>query len=91
MMNAELVAAGQGRIVIPTVFRNNYLAGLRGLSVNGRADALIATLAFAQRWTSQVDWSSVETAMGDLQTSHALIDAMDADAEGIRLRLPARA
>ena len=88
MMNAELVAAGQGRIVIPTVFRNNYLAGLRGMSVNGRADALIATLAFAQRWTSQVDWSSIETAMGDLETTHALLDATDAEAEGIRLRLP---
>lgn len=87
MMNAELVAAGQARIIIPTVFRNNYLAGLRGMSVNGRADALIATLAFAQRWTSQVDWSSLETAHRDLDATHALEDPTDAEAEGIRLRL----
>ena len=29
MMNAELVAAGEDRIVIPTVFRDNYLAASR--------------------------------------------------------------
>ena len=55
LMNAELVAAGQARILIPTVYRNNYLASLRGMSVNGHADGLIATLAFAQRWRAQVD------------------------------------
>lgn len=88
MMNAELVAAGQVRIVIPTVYRNNYLAALRGMSVNGRADGLIAVLAFAQRWTSQIDWSSVEAAMGELEATHALRDATDAEAEGLRLRLP---
>lgn len=90
MMNAELVAASQIRIVIPTVFRNNYLAGLRGMSVNGRAEGMVATLAFAQRWTSQVDWSTVETAMGSLAATHALLDPTGADAEGIRLRLPPR-
>lgn len=90
MMNAELVAAGQMRIIIPTVFRNSHLAGLRGMSVNGHVDGLIATLAFAQRWTGQVDWSSLETAVADLTATHALMDATDAEAEGIRLRLPPR-
>lgn len=91
MMNAELVAASQVRIVIPTVFRNNHLSGLRGMSVNGRADGMVATLAFAQRWTSQVEWSTVETAMGALGATHALLDPTDAESEGIRLRLPPRA
>lgn len=90
MMNAELVAAGQARIVIPTVYRNNYLSGLRGMSVNGHAGGLIATLAFAQRWTAQVDWSSVERAMVDLEATNATADATDAEAEGIRLALPSR-
>ncbi len=90
MTNAELEAAGQARIIIPTVFRDNYLAGLRGMSVNGHADGLIATLAFAQRWTSQVDWSSLETATSDLERTHALRDATDAEGEGVRLLLPSR-
>lgn len=89
MMNAELVAAGHARIVVPTVYRNNYLAGLRGMSVNGHADGLIATLAFAQRWTAQVDWSSVEQARADLERTHATLDSTDAEAEGLRLQLPA--
>jgi Fic family protein len=28
MMNAELVAARESRIIVPTVFRNNYLMAL---------------------------------------------------------------
>ncbi len=89
LMNAELVAAGQARILIPTVYRNNHLAGLRGMSVNGHADGLIATLAFAQRWTAQVDWSSIEQARADLERTHATLDSTDAEAEGLRLQLPA--
>ena len=89
LMNAELVAAGQARILIPTVYGNNYLAGLRGMSVNGHADGLIATLAFAQRWTAQVDWSSIEQARADLARTHATLDSTDADAAGLRLQLPA--
>ena len=32
MMNAELIGAGEERIVIPTVYRNNYLSALKALS-----------------------------------------------------------
>lgn len=87
----ELVAAGQARIVVPTVYRNNYLAALRGMSVNGHADGLIAALAFAQRWTAQIDWSSVEQARADLERTHATLDSTDAEAEGLRRQLPAAA
>ena len=88
MMNAELTAAGEGRIVIPTVFRNNYLAALRGMSANGRAEGMLATLAFAQRWTAQVDWSTVDVARRTLDATNALLDPDQADIEGIRLTLP---
>ena len=90
MMNAELVAAGETRIVIPTVYRNNHLSGLRGMSVNGHADGLVATLAFAQRWTAQVDWTTVATARRDLEATDALADATHAESEGRRLRLPSK-
>ena len=32
MMNAEMVASGQVRIIVPTVFREDYLLALRRLS-----------------------------------------------------------
>lgn len=54
--NAALSVAGQVRIVIPTVYRNNYLAGLGAVSNGvGRGESLVSVLAFAQRWTSRVD------------------------------------
>jgi hypothetical protein len=88
MMNTELVAAAQARIVIPTVFRNNYLSALRALTTNARPDALVATLAFAQRWTSLIDWSSLESARADLERTNALLDPAEAEQEGLRLVLP---
>ena len=32
MMNSELVAAGEQKIIIPTVYRNNYVTALKALS-----------------------------------------------------------
>ena len=34
MMNAELVSENENRIIVPTVFRNNYLVALKALSQN---------------------------------------------------------
>jgi hypothetical protein len=90
MMNTELVAAAQARIVIPTVYRNNYLSALRALTANARPDALVATLAFAQRWTSLIDWSTLASARGDLERTNALLDPAEAEQEGLRLVLPVR-
>ena len=57
--NAELSVAGDVRLVIPTVYRNNYLAALSGFSNRaGHGEQLIAVLEFAQRWSAAVDWSS---------------------------------
>lgn len=88
MMNAELVAAHQARIIIPTVFRNNYLSALKALSQNARTDPLIQVLDFAQYYTSLVDWSNFNTALKVLQKTHAFADPNTADFQGIQLILP---
>jgi hypothetical protein len=88
MMNAELEAAREVRIIIPTVFRLNYLAALKAATHNGNYAALVASLAFARRWTARVDFSSRETAEADLNRTHALRDAREAEDTGIRLTLP---
>ena len=88
MMNAELVAAGEERIIIPTVFRNNYIAALRALSRTGRPGPLIQVLDYAQRWTRAVDWSSVAETQRELDECNAFLDSDDAEAEGRRLRMP---
>jgi len=87
--NGVLSAAGQVRIVIPTVYRNNYLAGLAGVSNgNDRGESLIAVLRFAQRWTGAIDWTTFEAADEEMRKLDVYTDSGLAEASGIRLRLP---
>lgn len=88
MMNAELSHAGEGRIIIPTVYRNNYLSALKAASINANFNSLAATLQFAQRYTGRVNFSDRTTAEADLARTNALREASEADAVGIRLQMP---
>jgi len=88
MMNAELVAAGLRRIVIPTVFRNDYIRALKALSHNGAPEPLIRSLTFAQRYTHAVDFGAWEMALAQLRATNAFVDPVAADGAGIRLVLP---
>lgn len=73
--NASLSAAGQVRIVIPSVYRNDYLRGLRGVSNgNGQGQSLLAVLGFAHRWTTVIDWTTFEDADAMLRTTNAYED-----------------
>lgn len=90
-MNAELVAADEARIIIPTVLRNDYLMALRGATHNGNFAALFAVLDFARRWTAQVDFTSRTVAEQVLADTNALRDANEAERLGTRLILPSAA
>ena len=88
MMNAELVAAEERRIIVPTVFRSNYLTGLKALSHNAVTRTLIRSLDFLQRYTLAIDFSTLVGAQAQLEATNAFRDAQQADAEGVRLVLP---
>jgi Fic family protein len=88
MMNAEMSANGEGRILIPTVYRNNYLAGLRGASHNDNFASFLAILRFAQRFTARIDFSDRKTAEAELARTNAFRDSTEADEAGIRLQMP---
>lgn len=88
MMNAELAIAGEVRVLIPIVYRRNYLAALKAATHSGHFAALASTLAFARRYTAQVDFTSRQTAEADLVRTNALRDANEAEQAGIRLLLP---
>jgi hypothetical protein len=88
MMNAELQAAGEVRIIIPTVYRNNYLAALRAATHNASFDPLVAMLMFAQRYTARVDFRDRVVAETDLARTNAFRDATEAESAGVRLVLP---
>jgi len=87
-MCAELSAAGQARIVIPIVFRDEYPAGLRNLSRDGRLDLYTRTLAHAWRWTAGMPWQDRAAVDGYLAATNALIDSTDAERSGVHLELP---
>jgi hypothetical protein len=88
MMNAELVAQDEQRIIIPTVYRNNYVSALKALTQTGKSTPIIQVLDFAQRYTSSIRWDSFDGARADLQSTHAFSDANEAEDRGIRLILP---
>ena len=88
LMNGELTHAGEQRVLIPTVYRNSYLAALRALTHHGRAEALVRTLEFAQRYSAAIDFSNRERAEAELQATNAFVDPTEADERGVRLLLP---
>ncbi len=88
MMNAELNAAGETRILIPTIYRSNYLVALKALSQTGRPVALFRALDFVQLYAAKMDWSSYEKSRQLLEATHAFVDPQLAELEGIRLTLP---
>ena len=88
MMNAELTSVGEQRIIIPIVYRNNYISALKAISQNGLPTPIIRTLDFAQKYTGAIEWDNFNSALDTLTKTHALVDSNDADREGIRLTLP---
>lgn len=88
MMNAELVGAGEERIVIPTVLRDNYVAALKAMTRGGNPRPLVRTLGFAQRWVAAVPWGSLATTTAVLTACHAFLESADAEHAGLALRMP---
>ncbi len=83
-LNAEFVAAGERRIIVPTVYRDDYLGGLRALSRQDHPMPFILMLDQAQRFTASVQWDDYATALADLMAANA----MAVPEEGVRLRIP---
>jgi hypothetical protein len=83
-MNAELIAGGQRRILIPSVYRDEYLTGLRVLTRQDHPDPLLQVLDFAQRYTAAIDWSDYDRAVATLRATHAFDDPRP----DLRLRMP---
>ena len=89
MMNAELSAIGAARIVIPSVYRNEYLAGLRRTSVtDGDLTAYVRVMTHAWRWTAAMPWNDPVATEGQLIATNALLDSTDAEIARKRLELP---
>lgn len=87
-MGAELSAVNQSRILIPIVWRNEYIRALRLASRDGRFELLVRTLAHAWKWTAAMPWQDRRAVDGQLQATNALVDSTEAEQRGLRLELP---
>ena len=66
--NAELSAAGQTRIIIPTRNRDSYREGLRALSEDREPDKLVSACVSGQRFTSELRFAAWDALMDQLRS-----------------------
>ena len=71
MMNAELVKANQTRIIIPTVYRDDYLGALRRLTRNDDPAVYIKMLQRAQKFSATLLADDMEALENQLTQSNA--------------------
>ncbi len=88
LANAELSAAGEIRLLVPLAFRPDYLGALRTLSRQGNPNPPVRVGERLQRWASLVDFSTFDTALGQMEDTNALVPSDQAEAEGLILRDP---
>ena len=74
MMTKELLAAGMSRIVVPTVWRDDYIGALRALNRFGDPGPVIRAFAFAQRVTAACAARTVDEAVRLWASCYAFIE-----------------
>jgi Fic/DOC family protein len=71
-MNQFLTQAGLTRIIIPTVYRDDYISALKAMSSNSHPNPLARMLARAARFSRWINMTSKVSAFADLKRSNAL-------------------
>jgi hypothetical protein len=74
MMNAELVKAEQTKIIIPNVYRIDYLGALRKLSRKGAPEVYVRMLQRAQAFSATVTGESMDEMQNILTESNAFLE-----------------
>lgn len=74
MMNAELTVQNQTKIIIPTVYRDDYLGALRKLSRNQDPSVYIRMLARAQAFSNTLLGGNMMEMEQILEKSNAFLD-----------------
>ena len=74
MMNAELVAADQSKIIIPTVFREDYLNALRRLTRRGDPSVIIRALSRVRQFSANITGDDFDATRKYLEECNAFKD-----------------
>ncbi len=77
MMNAELVKAGQSKIIIPTVFREDYMGALKKFTKQRKCDTYIKMLQHAQAFSANVYSENMDDMQAYLTSCNAFNEDSD--------------
>jgi hypothetical protein len=77
-MNHFLTQAGLTRIIVPTVFREDYISALEALSTNAHPVPLVRMLSRAARFSRWLDMTSTTNCFAALTQSNAMQRPEDA-------------
>ncbi len=72
IMNAELSRVAEARIIIPTLFHEEYVDCQRQLSCQNIPDSLIRALSLMQQWTVAFDYADVDALIEAVKRTSAL-------------------
>ncbi|MGB8436101.1 MAG: Fic family protein, partial [Burkholderiales bacterium] len=86
-MNAHLTQGSLSRIIIPTVYRDDYVLPLKALSNQGDPAAYIAAMTRAQRWSASFTW---DQARPNIRTALEACNAFREDLRNYKLVFPER-
>lgn len=86
-MNAVLTAHGSARIIVPTVYREDYLLPLKALSHNADPRPYIAAMARIHTWSGALDFTQ---ARDRVRRQLAACNAFEEDVGRFRLVFPDR-
>jgi len=88
MMNAELERARRERIIVPTIFRDDYIGAQRALSTGHSPEPIVKALEHLADWTAAVRWGAFEESRRVLAECNAFETTAVRDAKGLRLEFP---
>jgi len=77
MMNAELTAVGMPKIIIPTVYRIDYIDALKRLTQNGEPSTIIRAMERVRLWSSGLDGSAYDVLKAYLEQCNAFRDEQE--------------
>ena len=72
MMNSELVQSKEQRIIIPTVYRDDYIGGLKKLTKKQNPDVYTAMMERAQEYSFWLQLDDFNNMLNQLKNSNAL-------------------
>lgn len=71
VMNSELSVVNASRIIVPTLFREEYLDCLRVLTRQGKPEPFIAAMQKIQQWTAEFDYTDLDRVISQMKACNA--------------------